>query len=125
MLAEGYEKLTAEGMHFVGSDLLTLIETTLPAKYGGGATDYQIVERDEDGVSVVTLVVSPCIGSVDEVQLKATVLEQLGAGSASARMMAGRWREAGTLRMVRREPYATSAGKVLALHAPHAGSPHE
>lgn len=120
-----YEKLTAEGMHFVGADLLTLIETTLPAKYGGGATDYQIVERDEDGVSVVTLVISPCIGAIDEVQLKATVLEQLGAGSASARMMAARWREAGTLRMLRREPYATAAGKVLALHAPHAGARHE
>ena len=87
--------------------------------------DYQIVEHDEDGVSVVTLVVSPCIGAIDEVQLKETVLEQLGAGSASARMMAGRWREAGTLRMARREPYATAAGKVLALHAPHAGRRRE
>jgi hypothetical protein len=30
--------------------------------------------------------------------------------------MAGIWGEGGTLRVVRREPYATSASKVLPLH---------
>ena len=33
-----YEKLTAEGMHFVGADLLALVEETLPAAFGGSAS---------------------------------------------------------------------------------------
>lgn len=111
-----YEKLTAEGMHFVGADLLTLMEETLPARFGGGATDYQIVESEEDGVPAVTLVVSPRVGEIDEIRLKDAVVELLGATDAATRMMVRRWREAGTLRVERREPYATSAGKVLALH---------
>ncbi|MEQ1758423.1 MAG: hypothetical protein ABL986_08910 [Vicinamibacterales bacterium] len=113
-----YEKLTAEGMHFVGADLLTLVEETLPAAFGGSPTDYQIVESDEAGVPAVTVIVSPGVGACDESRLKETVVAQLGAGGASARMMASRWREAGTLRVVRREPYTTAAGKVLALHVP-------
>ena len=100
-----------------------MVEETLPAAFGGGATDYQIVESDEDGVRVVTLVVSPGVGTCDEARLKATVVDRLGAGGASARMMANRWREADTLRVVRREPHATPAGKVLALHVTHAHPP--
>ena len=118
-----YEKLTAEGMHFVGADLLALVEEALPAAFGGSATDYQLVESDENGVPVVTLVVSPRVSACDEVQLKAAVVARLGRGSASARMMANRWREAGTLRVARREPHATAAGKVLALHVTHTAPP--
>jgi hypothetical protein len=111
-----YEKLTAEGMHFVGAHLLTLIEHTLPATFGGSAVDYQLVEDEREGVPVVSLVVSPAIGDLDESRLREHVLAELGHDEAALRMMAARWRDAGTLRVERRDPFVTPAGKVLALH---------
>ncbi len=111
-----YEKLTSESMHFVGGDLLRLLEDVLPARFGGAPTDYQLVEAEEDGVARVSLVVSPRVGPVDESALLAVALEALGAGPDGHAMMAAYWRDAGTLRVVRREPYATGAGKILPLH---------
>jgi hypothetical protein len=36
-------------------------------------------------------------------------------------MMAAIWRDGRTLRVVRREPYATRTGKILALHVERPG----
>jgi hypothetical protein len=114
-----YEKLTSEGMHFVGSELLRLVEEVLPDRFGGHPTDYQVLEEEEGGLSKVSLVVSPRVGAVDEAQVINAALEVLGSapGSTGAdTMMAGYWRDAQTLRVVRREPYATSVAKILPLH---------
>jgi hypothetical protein len=111
-----YEKLTTEGMHFLGADLLGLLEETLPARFGGGPTDYQLVEEEEDGMTRLSLVVSPRVGQIEDTQLVASVLETLAGSAPGARMMAGAWRSAGTLRVVRREPYATGAAKIQTLH---------
>jgi hypothetical protein len=43
------EKLTCEGMNFIGADLHRLIEEVLPARFGGQPTDYQLVEEEERG----------------------------------------------------------------------------
>jgi hypothetical protein len=111
-----YEKLTSEGMHFIGEDLVSIIEEVLPARFGGGATDYQFVEREVQGLPKVELVVSPRVGYVDAGEVIRSVLGALGAGPAARTMMARRWEEGDTLRVVRREPYATAAAKVLPLH---------
>jgi hypothetical protein len=116
-----YEKLTSEGMHFVGTELLRLVEEVLPDRFGGAPTDYQLVEDEEDGSGLprVSLVVSPRVGEVDADRLIATALEVLGseAGSGGAgHIMALHWRDARTLRVLRREPYATAAAKILPLH---------
>ena len=118
-----YEKLTADGMHFVGSDLLDLVEQALPAQFGGCTLDYQLVEDERDGVPTVTLVVSPRVGILDEHHLKSVVIDRLGSGSATCRMMANRWRDADTLRVARREPHITAAGKVPTLHVRYADRP--
>jgi hypothetical protein len=62
------------------------------------------------------LIVSDRVGGVSSVDVEATVLRALAAHDRGSRMMAGLWRDGGTLRVVRREPYATSGGKILALH---------
>jgi hypothetical protein len=116
-----YEKLTSEGMHFVGTELLRLVEEVLPDRFGGDPTDYQLVEDEEAGSGLprVSLVVSPRVGLVDAEQLIATALEVLGSGAGgngSGSIMAQHWRDARTLRVVRREPYATMAAKILPLH---------
>jgi len=111
-----YEKLTSEGMHFIGADLIQLVDDILPSRFGGDATDYQFVEEERDGLPIVSLFVSDRVGAVNAADVAAAVLEALAARDSGNRMMAGLWRDGGTLRVVRREPYATSGGKILALH---------
>jgi hypothetical protein len=111
-----YEKLTTEGMHFVGADLIALIEDVLPARFGGLATDYQLVDEEQDGLSHVSLLVSPRVGTIDEAAVQAAALDALGSRDLGHRMMAGVWRQSGTLRVVRQEPYATRTGKIQTLH---------
>jgi hypothetical protein len=112
-----HEKLTSEGMNFLGHDLIRLIEEVLPARFEGAPTDFQFVEDETpDGLPQVRLLVSPRVGHLSEDNVVAAVIDFLndlpGAGGAFGE----RWREGGTLRVVRREPYATNASKVLALH---------
>jgi hypothetical protein len=112
-----YEKLTTEGMTFLGTELLTLVEEVLPSRFGGRPIDYQLIEEeDARGLTRVSLVVSPGVGALDEAALLQATHEVLAAGPSYRSMMAGIWREGETLRVVRREPYATPAGKLLPLH---------
>jgi hypothetical protein len=110
-----YEKLTSEGVQFLGSDLIELVERVLPSQFGGGPGDYQLVEEEVGGVPKVSVVARPALGPIDERDVVATVLDRLRAEREN-RMMADIWRDGGTLRLVRREPHVTSAGKILPLH---------
>ena len=110
-----YEKLTSEGVMFMGSMLYELLEQTLPARFGGNATDYQLAEEEENGMTRVNLIISPRVGQVDE----EAVLEAFFDGVSFAdwsRRMADMWRSNGTLKVQRREPYATRVGKILPLY---------
>jgi hypothetical protein len=112
-----YEKLTSEGMTFLGNDLIRLVEEVLPARIGGHPTDYQFVEgEDADGLPRVELFVSPRVGPCDEAAVVDTVIEFLNHLPRASGAFGERWREGRTLRVVRREPQATGASKVLALH---------
>ncbi|MGD9507215.1 MAG: hypothetical protein AB7I59_27135 [Geminicoccaceae bacterium] len=111
-----YEKLTSEGMNFLGSDLLRLIDEVLPGRFGGAPTDYQFVEREDgQGLPKVDLRVSPKIALGDETEARDLVLAALNGGQGHG--YGDRWREAGTLTIVRGEPLATGAAKILALHS--------
>jgi hypothetical protein len=110
-----YEKLTSEGMRFGRADVLSLIEEVLPARFGGRPSDYQFVERERGPLPEVELVVSPRVGTITDDEVAEAVLRGLATDSGSG-MMAGVWREANTLRVIRREPYTTSSAKVLPLH---------
>jgi hypothetical protein len=115
----GYDKMTSEGVTFMGSDLFRLVEEVLPARFGGSPTDYQLAEEeDENGLPHVSIVVSPGVGSVDEEAVVGVVLETLGGldGPARGPWMAERWRQGGTLRVVRRVPTSSGGRKVLPLH---------
>jgi hypothetical protein len=112
-----FEKLSSEGMSFIGSDLIRLVEDTLPARFGGNATDYQFIEEESSaGLPKVCLVISPRVGTVDDARVIGSVLEALGQNSGAARMMAQLWRDGRTLCVVRAEPYVTAAAKILPLH---------
>jgi hypothetical protein len=110
-----YEKLTSEGMHFLGTDILGLVEDVLPARFGGHPTDYQLVEQEQGGLSTVTLVVRPAVGELDEDQIVGAVLEYLRARGHGYRLMTGVWTQGETLRVVRADPQITPGGKILPL----------
>jgi hypothetical protein len=102
-------------MSFLGSDLLSLVEDVLPRRFGGGPTDYQLVEREREGLPKVSLVVSRGVRQVSEEQLARTVLEFLASRGSAGGMMADLWAESHTLEIVRGEPHVTSGGKILPL----------
>jgi len=111
-----FEKLTSEGMTFLGGELNILLEEVLPKRFGGQPTDYQIVEQEEASLPQVSIVVSPRIENVVAQEIIATVIEYLSSLPGAKKMMAERWRQADTLKVVRRNPYVTPAGKILPLH---------
>jgi len=113
----GFDKLTGEGMTFIGTDLLRIIEEVLPAVYGGASIDYQMVEeQDESGRTSISVIVNPDIAPLDEKELIKTIMVELGKGGDTQRMMAEMWSQAKMLRVIRRRPYITDAGKFLPLH---------
>ena len=95
--------------------------TLLPVLYnrsgfGGAPTDYQFVEReDADGLPRIDLRVSPSVALRNTDDARELVLTTLNRGKAHG--YADRWREAGTLNVIRDEPLVTGAGKIIALHS--------
>jgi hypothetical protein len=112
-----FEKLTAAGMSFLDVDAIRVLEEVLPARFGGRAGDYQLVEEEaKDGASRLALCVNPEVGSVDTPALVAAFLDGLGRGEDAKHVMAEYWRDARLLRVERRAPASTGTGKVLHLH---------
>jgi len=112
-----FEKLTSEGIHIAGSDLIRLLEEVLPQNFGGGANDYQIVEEDLEGIPQVSLVISPSVGSFDTDAVIRLVLDFIGGNSSANELTTDYWRQAGTLKVVRREPYSTPSSKIMTVHS--------
>jgi hypothetical protein len=111
-----YEKLTGGGITFEGERLIRIVEEMLPEQFGGVATDYQFVEEERDGLTVMTLLASPRLGDIDESTIIETVLGELGGRDRAKQMNTQQWRSGRTMKLVRAEPEQTSAGKILALH---------
>ncbi|MBA2450817.1 MAG: hypothetical protein H0V51_22620 [Chloroflexi bacterium] len=112
-----YEKLTAGGMTFLDTDLIRVLDESLPARFGGGPTDYQLVEEEGgDGRPRLRLLVHPKLGPLDADGVADQFLAAIGAGSGAERVMALQWREAGFLQVDRQPPRSTVSGKILHLH---------
>jgi hypothetical protein len=112
-----HEKLTAGGMTFLDTDVVRVLEEVLPARFGGGPTDYQLLEdEDRGGRPRLRLVAHPAVGPLDEQTLIDTFLAALGRGGGAEAVMALMWRDAGFLQVERRPPRATPTGKILHLH---------
>ena len=112
-----HEKLTGEGMTFVKTRLVEVIEDVLPARFGGASTDYQVIEEEtDDGLMRLLLLVSPRVGEVDPDEVRNTFLYEIGRGTELERYMARFWELANTVQVQRRPPRATGVGKVLPFH---------
>jgi hypothetical protein len=113
-----YEKLTAGGMTFADTDVVRILEELLPSHFGGGPTDYQLVEElAEDSQPRLQLLVHPSVGAVNPTAVSDAFLDGLGNGSTTEQVMAWQWKKGGYLRVVRRAPLATPSGKILHLWA--------
>lgn len=110
-----YEKLTSEGNTFFGGRLVELVESVLPMRFGGGPTDYQLVEQEIGGLTRVLLLVSPVIGPVDEQAVLQTLRDWLTNTGRAERLMTEIWHDTRVLKVVRREPVASTSMKVLPL----------
>jgi hypothetical protein len=119
-----YEKLTAGGITFLDTDVIRVLEETLPGRFGGAPTDYQLLEEEAaDGAPRVTLLVHPAVGTLDPAAVADAFLEAIGGGSGGERIMELQWRDAAVLRVERRPPVATASGKILHLHVESRGRP--
>jgi hypothetical protein len=108
------EKLTAGGMSLLDGDAIAVLEEVLPARFGGDASDYQLLEEeDAAGRPRLVLVVSPRVGAVSPEAVASAFVERVGAGSGIERITGLLWRQAGMIRVERRSPLVGSSGKVL------------
>jgi hypothetical protein len=119
-----HEKLTAGGMTFLDADVIHVLDEVLPARFGGGPTDYQLVEEEaEGGRARVRLLVRPEVGPVDPGAVRNAFLAGISAGAGPERIMGQVWRDGEVLRVERRAPLATPSGKILHLHVGGPGGP--
>jgi hypothetical protein len=116
-----YEKLTGEGVTFVDTDFIRIIEKDLPKKFGGASTDYQLIEEeDAKGIGHLHLIVSPRLNGIEEEKIVETFIGLLKSSEASPESWAQSgtvmWNQARTLRVKREFPIATVSGKILPFH---------
>lgn len=115
-----FEKLTAGGMTFLDADVVRVLEEVLPARFGGAPTDYQLLEEQlEDGRPRLRLLVHPRLGPLDPPTVADAFLGAIGGVADRERVMELQWRQADLLRVERRAPLTTAAGKILHLHLSH------
>lgn len=112
------EKLTAAGMTFHDADVIRVLEETLVHRFGGGPTDYQLLEEeDAAGRPRIRLLVHPRVPRFDSDAIADTFLAGIGAGPGGEGRMALLWREARVLVVERRPPVTSASGKLLHLHS--------
>lgn len=112
-----YGKLTGNGTTLLAGDLLNILETKLPSRFGGIPGDYQLVEQEAHRQTEIELRVHPRLQKgTTAAEIQQYFLSQildLWAGSTSRNM----WTHMNSLRVVFGEPYVSGErGKVHPLH---------
>ena len=109
-----YEKLTAHGMTFLDTDVIAVLERTLPARFGGGPNDYQLVEAAQsDGRPRLLLRVHPRVPACQPEEVARVFVAALGRQSDTERLMGQVWLDAGAVSVVRELPAVSAGGKIL------------
>jgi hypothetical protein len=112
-----HEKLTAGGMTFLDADVVRVLDETLPTRFGGGPTDYQLIEGEaDDGQARIRLLVHPRVGPLNPDAVSRAFLDALGRGAGAAPVMTRVWDNSGVVTVERRPPMATGTGKIHHVH---------
>jgi hypothetical protein len=118
-----YGKLTGQGVTLVGSDVVRILETALPRRFGGAPGDYQLVEREGERQTELLLRVSPRAATAPTSEIHDFFLSELRrcyGGTLAARL----WKHSSGFAVIREEPCLTRSGKVLSLHVMGLEAPH-
>lgn len=112
-----FRKLTGDGVTLVGSEMLHVLEEVLPARFGGTAMDYQLIEEEGDnGLTRMSLIVSPEVTLSSEKDVLDVVFESLKRESVAGKIARSVWTQSGALRIKRMDPVCTERGKMMSLH---------
>lgn len=114
-----YEKLTGEGVTFVETDFVRIIEKDLPQTFGGKSTDYQLVEEEDwRGLTQLWLRVSPRVGEIDEARVVNKFLSLLTQAEDTWWAQSGTemWKQSRTVRIKRDFPISTASAKILPFY---------
>lgn len=112
-----FSKLTGEGVTLVGSEMVRILEEVLPARFGGSALDYQLMEEEDgEGFTRLSLLINPGLAIDDEQAVIGAVLEAMEKSSVGADSASAIWKQANALRVKREMPVWTARGKLMPLH---------
>ena len=109
-----FEKLTGMGMTFAAAAVTPVLEQLLPARFGGLATDYHLIEEESAGGGVrLRLVVHPRLGPLDDAEVIDALLAGLAQVSPTRRLMTLVWRSGGIVHVHRSPPLAAPSGQIM------------
>jgi hypothetical protein len=118
-----HAKITTGGMSVLDADVVRVLEEVLPRRFGGGPTDYQVVEDEgPNGRAVLRLLMHPRLGTLDPDVAREAFLGGVGGGSGVERIAEMMWRE-GMLQVERRAPVASDTGKIRHVLLRHPSPP--
>ena len=104
-------------MNYFSTDIVELLENTIPSEFGGASGDYRLIEEeDNSGQTRLTLLVYPNVAEINQEKLLLRLRQNLAQGSRNNRFMSKTWQNAGTFRIRREAPHASARGKILPLH---------
>lgn len=107
----GFGKLTSEGMTFVGTDLIRIIEEMFPYEFEGSSIDYRLLEEESSGgLTQLSILVSPQVGKISEKDLVERFLAAIGKKDG---IIAEVWSQANTIQVKRMHPIFTRKGKIF------------
>lgn len=114
-----YSKLTGEGVTLIGDEMIHIIETELPARFGGTSQDYQLMEdEDAEGFTRLYVIVHPRVALDSERAVIECVLDGLRRASPAADVARLVWKNADTLQVKRMAPVWTAGRKYSPLYMP-------
>ncbi|MGH7536357.1 MAG: hypothetical protein ACREMG_12380, partial [Gemmatimonadales bacterium] len=111
-----FDKLKVGGFPLDPAALIRLIDETLPGRFGGAPSDFQVVEDEAHVVTghpCIRLLVHPRVGPVDAHEVAAMFLDMGRAAGSSVEAL---WRDPSWFSVERRAPYQSSGGKSYHVH---------
>lgn len=112
-----YRKLTGEGVTLLGGDMIRILEQVLPARFGGSALDYQLLEQeDARGLTRLYLLIHPRIPIEDEKAVIEVVMQSLREAGVGADAARATWQMGNSFEVKRRAPIWTARGKFYPLY---------
>ena len=110
-----YTKLTGHGTTLVGTDIVRILEESLPSRFGGHPGDYQLVEQEAGRETRIVIRVNPRLAIVATDPIREYFLAEvrkLFGGSLTSSI----WTHASSVDVLLQAPIAGQTGKISPLY---------